>query len=41
MRNCSITLWGYEKGFLDFLTLVDEGQRQEVPVSASKPKLRI
>jgi hypothetical protein len=27
-----------EKGFLDFLTLVDEEQHQEIPVSASKPK---
>jgi hypothetical protein len=31
-------LWGDEKGFLDFLTLVGERQRQEIPISASKPK---
>jgi hypothetical protein len=29
-----------EKGFLDFLTLVDEGQRQAVSISSSKPKGR-
>jgi hypothetical protein len=40
---CVITLWGSltggdEKGFLDFLTLVDERQHQEILVSAFKPK---
>jgi hypothetical protein len=29
---------GDEKGFLDFLTLIDERQRQEDHVSAPKPK---
>jgi hypothetical protein len=38
-----ITRWGSltggtEKGFMDFLTLVDEGQRQEDSVFAPKQK---
>ena len=37
-HTMGISLKSDEKGFLGFLTLVDEGQHQEVPVSASKPK---
>ena len=33
-----ISSGGDEKGFLDFLTLVDERQHQEILVSAFKPK---
>jgi hypothetical protein len=37
-HTMGISFEGGEKGFLDFLTLIDKGQRQEAPFSASKPK---
>ena len=39
-HTMGISYGGDEKGFLDFLTLVDEGQQQEFSVFASKPKGR-
>jgi hypothetical protein len=43
MLNHVITQWGIsyggdEKCFLDLLTLIDEGQRQDDHISAPKPK---